>query len=256
VIADIIRVKAEQKDVVFICEKAPDLPRIVQIDEKRLRQVLLNLLGNAVKFTDQGQVRLDVQVLSTETDRSTVRFEVSDTGIGMSPDQFETIFKPFEQVGDAQRRQGGTGLGLAISQEFVRLMGSDIQVQSTPGRGSKFWFELSLPVIEDSVESSSARSEIAGYQGPRKKVGAFEFGMDSTDHRQHLAIRQSLAIERAAVFPCPVAADAHVKNRAHFGQRKCFALGSNPGVLHRTSFAKYAAAFLRNLPACLAILGL
>ncbi len=170
VISDIIRIKAEQKDIAFICSTPSPLPKFVQMDEKRLRQVLLNLLGNAVKFTDQGEVELNVQVLSIHATKANLCFEVRDTGVGISPDQFETIFQPFEQVGAMQQRQCGTGLGLAISRGFVRLMGSDIHVQSKLGKGSVFWFELSVPVVDDLTDSSSEKAVVSSYRGRRQKI--------------------------------------------------------------------------------------
>lgn len=148
VIGDIIRIKAEQKNLVFRIELPPNLP-CVRADEKRLRQVLLNLLGNAVKFTDHGSISLRVRELARDEAEVTLQFEVQDIGIGMSIDQLGAIFKPFEQVGDAQRRHGGSGLGLSISQELVRLMGSDIHVHSEPGKGSRFWFDLTVPLADD-----------------------------------------------------------------------------------------------------------
>ena len=119
VIAEIVRVKAEQKGLHFVCDLAPDLPVAVQADEKRLRQVLLNLLSNAIKFTERGEVRLLVRF----TPPSRLHFEVRDTGIGLSTAQCEKLFQPFEQITDAARRIGGTGLGLTISRQLVRLMG-------------------------------------------------------------------------------------------------------------------------------------
>jgi signal transduction histidine kinase/DNA-binding response OmpR family regulator len=166
IIAEIISVKAEQKRLVFICNTAPDLPSGIRADEKRLRQALLNLLANAVKFTDHGQVSLDVRF----SPPTRLRFEVQDTGIGISEDQLESIFQPFEQGGEAQRRLGGTGLGLAISQRFVRLMGGDIRVESRIGQGSTFWFELDLPVVEAEMAAAPAKVVVIGYQGARKKV--------------------------------------------------------------------------------------
>jgi signal transduction histidine kinase/DNA-binding NarL/FixJ family response regulator len=170
VISDLIRIKAEQKDIAFIYSAPSTLPKLIQMDEKRLRQVLLNLLGNAVKFTDQGEVELKVQLLSIHGAEACLRFEVRDTGVGMSPDQFETVFQPFEQVGAMQLRQGGTGLGLAISRGFVRLMGSDIHVQSTLGKGSVFWFELSMPVVDDADDSSFEKAAVSGYRGQHRKI--------------------------------------------------------------------------------------
>jgi PAS domain S-box-containing protein len=164
-IAEIINVKAVQKGLSFIRDIAPDLPKGIRADEGRLRQILLNLLTNAVKFTDQGRVILRVRF----SPPARLRFEVQDTGIGVGTEHLETIFQPFEQVSDPQRRLGGTGLGLAISQQFVRLMGSAIYVTSELGAGSTFWFELEVPVMETVAVAPPARL-VTGYEGPRKKV--------------------------------------------------------------------------------------
>jgi len=166
VIIEMIRIRAEQKGVDFISDIAPDLPQGIQADEQRLRQVLLNLLSNAVKFTDCGQVVLRACFLPP----SRLRFEVHDSGVGISQEQLETIFQPFEQVGEAKHRQGGTGLGLAISRQFVRLMGGEIRVDSRIGQGSTFWFELDAPVVQADVVLPSTGSVVTGYAGPRRKV--------------------------------------------------------------------------------------
>jgi len=173
IVDDIIRVKAEEKSLSFDLRTSPDLPAAVSVDDKRLRQVLLNLLGNAVKFTDRGEIVLDVQrVATTGNGQTTVRlrFEVKDTGIGMSEEQLSRIFHPFEQVSDVPRREAGTGLGLAISQQLIRLMGGDIHVHSELGKGSLFWFELDLPLAEPLRTEMSAQAQILGYEGPRKKI--------------------------------------------------------------------------------------
>ncbi|WP_284617153.1 ATP-binding protein [Aquabacterium humicola] len=148
-VGDIVAVKAEQKGLRVAVELAPGLPEAVRLDDLRLRQVLLNLLSNAVKFCDAGQVTLRVGRAAAPGAASrpgeALRFEVEDSGIGMTPQQLSKLFQPFEQVAaDGARRQGGTGLGLAISRQLVRLMGGDIQVDSAPGAGSRFWFELVL----------------------------------------------------------------------------------------------------------------
>jgi signal transduction histidine kinase/DNA-binding response OmpR family regulator len=172
-VADIVRVKADEKDLLFTLDVAPDLPRAVHTDEKRLRQVLLNLLSNAVKFTRRGEVRLVVRRLAPDdaaTQEARVGFEVHDTGVGMHPEQLNDLFQPFGQVGDAQSRSAGTGLGLAISRELVRLMGGDITVTSQPGQGSQFSFELLLPVLEGEIETPSLAKNITGYLGPRRRL--------------------------------------------------------------------------------------
>jgi PAS domain S-box-containing protein len=169
VIADIIRVKADQKEVHFRCDMAAELPAAVQADERRLRQVLLNLLSNAVKFTDRGEVQLRV-AKAAGREEDVLRFEVEDTGVGIVPEHLERIFLPFEQVGHVESRAGGTGLGLSISRQLVRAMGGEIRVESQAGQGSCFSFELQLPVVEAELASHAARAEITGYEGQRRCV--------------------------------------------------------------------------------------
>ena len=149
-----VRLRAEQKQLSFNLILDPALPLRVEVDGKRLRQVLLNLLANAVKFTDAGSLSLAVQLLGLDAaqeagQNSTARlqFEVSDSGIGISSQQLERLFLPFEQVGDDSRCLGGTGLGLSISQQLVHSMGGEIRVRSEPGMGSSFTFALTLSVL-------------------------------------------------------------------------------------------------------------
>ncbi|MEP6503399.1 MAG: ATP-binding protein, partial [Betaproteobacteria bacterium] len=177
VVADIIRVKADEKGLSFTIARAPGLPAAVMVDELRLRQVLLNLLSNAVKFTDTGQLTLRVGPAAAEpTDGSPApapvgfRFEVEDTGVGISEAQMTRIFEPFEQVGETRRRASGAGLGLAISRQLVNLMGGEIQVRSSEGGGSVFWFELALPACEGAVARLPANTRIVGYAGPRRRI--------------------------------------------------------------------------------------
>ncbi|HJW55367.1 MAG TPA: ATP-binding protein [Burkholderiaceae bacterium] len=165
-IVAMVVVKAEQKGLKFICDIAPDVPQWIRIDEKLLRQVLLNLLSNAIKFTDRGQVMLQMRV----TPSARLRFEVRDTGSGIAASELETIFQPFEQLGNAQRRLGGTGLGLTISRQYIRLMGGDIQVESLLGQGSTFWFELEVPMVAATEPATAMTRIVTGYQGPRKTV--------------------------------------------------------------------------------------
>lgn len=144
VACDSVRIRAEEKQLNFAAHLDPELPARVRVDGQRLRQVVLNLLANGVKFTDAGEVRLEARLLAQTPSLAQVRIEVHDTGIGMDAGQMARLFKPFEQVSEDHRRGGGTGLGLSISQQLVRLMGSQIQVQSAPGKGSCFSFELEL----------------------------------------------------------------------------------------------------------------
>jgi CheY-like chemotaxis protein len=163
-ITEIVGVKAAQKGLEFVCDLVPDLPPSIRIDEKRLRQVLLNLLSNAVKFTDQGRITLKVRFVPP----ARLACEVSDTGIGIAADQLEYIFEPFEQAGDMQRRLAGTGLGLTISRQYVRMMGGEIEVESEPGRGSVFRFEVDAQPVQATAATPSGT--VVSYTGPRKKV--------------------------------------------------------------------------------------
>lgn len=165
-IVDIIRVKAERKLLAFVCDPAPELPAWIRADEKRLRQVLLNLLANAVKFTEHGRISLRI----TPTTPGRIRFEVEDTGVGIDPARCEAIFQPFEQAGERSQQSGGAGLGLAISRQYVRMMGGDIAVTSRPGAGSLFSFELELPVVAAHAEASADEFVVSGYAGPRKTI--------------------------------------------------------------------------------------
>jgi PAS domain S-box-containing protein len=171
-VVDIIRIKAEEKGLQFHFDGVPGLAAPVVVDEKCLRQVLLNLLSNAVKFTWRGQVRLRVRPLGPVDTVADLRFEVEDTGIGIPPEELQHIFMPFEQGADAQRRFGGTGLGLSISRRLVRLMGGDIHVDSRLGQGSRFWFDLALPLgtAPPRREALPSRSASTGYRGERRSV--------------------------------------------------------------------------------------
>ncbi len=170
--ADMCRIKAEQKGIEFRSQLANNLPAAVHADDKRLRQVLLNLLSNAVKFTDQGTVTFRVEVVeATSVTSAKIRFQVQDTGTGIPADQQETIFLPFEQAGKRDRNHEGTGLGLAISQQIIQKMGSTIQVESSLEHGSRFWFELVLPVaLNWRVEAVPSAPTVLGYEGAQRHI--------------------------------------------------------------------------------------
>ncbi len=176
-VAEICRLKAEQKNIDFISQFDENLPTGIHADEKRLRQVLINLLSNAVKFTEEGNVIFRVFLLETidaDTNQSKarLRFQVEDTGIGISPEQASKIFQPFEQTGTAIKKSEGTGLGLAVSQKIVEMMDSQIQVSSIPGKGSTFWLDVEIPIAREWAHSSSKtyKGTIVGYQGKRRQV--------------------------------------------------------------------------------------
>ena len=173
-VVSLTRVDAQIKGLTFACEFAPDLPVAVHVDAKRLEQVLLNLLGNAVKFTDRGQVSLGVRRLPMpDATRARLQFEVADSGIGIGAAQLQALFRPFEQASDVQRQYGGTGLGLAISQQIVALMGSSIQVESELGQGSVFRFELDVALAAAGAVPAAAASgggRVTGYCGARRRI--------------------------------------------------------------------------------------
>jgi len=168
-IADMMRVKAEDKGLSFALQVEPERPMRLLADGRRLRQVLLNLLGNAVKFTDQGEVCLVVRQGPADPRHVHLRFEVHDSGAGIAAGDLERVFQPFEQAGDRRRRAGGTGLGLAISRQLVGLMGGEIRVDSALGQGSHFGFEVRLPLAQGDAAAIEARVP-AGYDGERRRV--------------------------------------------------------------------------------------
>lgn len=138
---------AEEKQLSWVFVIEPDVPRQLLGDALRLQQILANLLGNAVKFTEHGEVRLHISLVDRNNSRARLAFSVKDTGIGMTQEQVGQLFQPFMQTDDSiSRRFGGTGLGLAISRELLKLMDSDFAVDSELGRGSTFRFELVLGV--------------------------------------------------------------------------------------------------------------
>jgi signal transduction histidine kinase/CheY-like chemotaxis protein len=173
-VVEICRVRSDQKGIDFIYQPDPNLPTGIETDEKRLRQVLLNLLGNAIKFTNQGSITLKVEAIESNATMPLPRlkFQVIDTGVGIASDQVNKLFQAFEQVGDRKRQSEGTGLGLAISQRIVQLMGGEIQVESQLGVGSTFYFEVALPIATDWAQKSSVKDgrTIIGYEGASRHI--------------------------------------------------------------------------------------
>jgi signal transduction histidine kinase len=169
-VVNLMQVKASEKQLAFVFDAGAGLPHAVLVDERRLRQVLLNLLGNAIKFTDSGRVTLRVGAEPRGAAQVQLRLEVEDTGVGMRAEDLGRIFKPFEQAGDVQRRSGGTGLGLAITRALVNDMGGQVQVSSEFGRGSLFQVELPLPVVQAADDARRSVPGAVRYQGPPRRV--------------------------------------------------------------------------------------
>ena len=160
-IASIVAPKAKEQKISVNVDISPDTPARVMIDDHRLRQILMNFMSNAVKFTAEGGVTLSIKTLEQSNDNVTIRFAVRDTGIGIDKQQQNQIFEPFAQEDDSTTRQfGGTGLGLAISTQLVELMGGQIQLDSVKGEGSCFYFDLALPVDLMLPKPSTASANI------------------------------------------------------------------------------------------------
>jgi signal transduction histidine kinase/CheY-like chemotaxis protein len=151
-VSDILVPRADKKKIELITYVDPDLPAMILGDIVRIRQVMLNLANNAVKFTEKGHVFISCEKKSVENNQVTVDFKVEDTGIGISKENQKKLFKTFTQTDSSTtRKYGGTGLGLTISKELVSLMGGDILVDSTPGKGSKFYFTLTFKIVSSEI---------------------------------------------------------------------------------------------------------
>ena len=175
-VVEISRLKAEQKNISFFYIAPKNLSTTISqgfiLDEKRLRQVLLNLLNNAIKFTDRGSVTFQVDIEPINESQIKLHFQIIDTGIGLSPQQQEVIFLPFEQVGSGKQKSQGTGLGLAITNSLVQKMGSTIELESEVDKGSQFKFTLECNVENDWVQAniSTNLGKLIGYSGNPKTI--------------------------------------------------------------------------------------
>src|SRR5439155_17563954 len=155
--ASLLAVRAREKHLELTVDVPPDVPQMVRGDPTRVRQVLMNLIGNAIKFTDQGEVDVSAGVVQRNGDRVAVQFRVRDTGIGISEEQLGTIFQEFTQADASMtRRYGGPGLGLAISRRLVALMGGELAGTSEVGRGSAFDFALTFPLEGEAQATARA----------------------------------------------------------------------------------------------------
>ena len=195
-IEQMLRLKVESKGLQFLVDLAPDLPQYVKTDSKKLRQVLVNLLGNAIKFTQQGGIILRAGTLGgsglvelgreKEIDNACLVFEVQDTGQGIAPEELDTLFEAFVQTETGRKSQQGTGLGLAISRQFVRLMGGDISVSSTLNQGTVFRFDVPVSLAclgADIDKQEKSRAIGLAPQQPRPRILVVE---DRAENRQLL----------------------------------------------------------------------
>ena len=202
-VVEVFQMRVREKEgVSFHAELLTPLPSRVYADEKRLRQILMNLLGNAIKFTRTGEIALRVSVADDSVQPAAsmpsslasdlaatlgrIRFEVEDTGVGMTEQQLERIFLPFEQAGDPGLRAQGTGLGLAITQELVDAMQGTLAVRSQVGQGTTFTVTLTLPIVWTASEDASpAALRVVGYTGRRRTV----LIVDDDPHNRSILVR-------------------------------------------------------------------
>lgn len=185
-IAAMVRVEAQRKGLHFFLDAQAGLAQTVEADGKRLRQILLNLLGNAIKFTESGGVTLAAGSIPAQEGKVELHVLVTDTGIGISAGDRTRIFAPFEQAAEGRLQESGAGLGLAITRELARLMGGDVEVESQPGQGSRFRFTVTLPVVQALEHASPAGQPAIGYQGRRRTILVVD------DHEENRRLLQQL----------------------------------------------------------------
>lgn len=164
-IVDIVRFKTNEKNIELLLRQSTDLPNYLYVDPIRLRQVLINLMGNAVKFTEKGHIFLEVKVVSTNENQYEILFSVQDTGIGINPSKQQKIFEAFSQEdASTTRKFGGTGLGLSISNSLLNLMDSQLELTSTVGEGSTFYFTLNATGEDVGMTTSEESSLLSKYK--------------------------------------------------------------------------------------------
>jgi PAS domain S-box-containing protein len=180
-IGDLFRMRAEEKGITFRYQPLTQLPEIIHADETRLRQVLLNLLNNAVKFTLHGGVTFKVGYHYEK-----IRFQIEDSGIGIAPEDLAKLFAPFQPVGERNYQLQSAGLGLAISKKLTTMMGGKLYAESKLGQGSTFWLELELPAVAGEYPKRFKRQDkpiIVGIEGPPRRILVVD---DNTDNRLFL----------------------------------------------------------------------
>ena len=183
ILADMIRPRASEKGLDFHWKPPSDIPTALLGDVRRLRQVMLNLLGNAVKYTRQGSVRLEV----AKAEENHLRFSIRDTGPGIPEDRIEQIFIPFAQFAESGKNTEGVGLGLPISRKLLRAMGAELHVESAVGVGSTFWFVLNLPeVLSADMALPEERRTIVGIRGEPPRVLVVDDHAHSRQMARHI----------------------------------------------------------------------
>jgi signal transduction histidine kinase len=201
-----LRSDASQKALSLAFRVNDDIPDLLQGDPHRLRQVLLNLIGNAIKFTHTGGIAITAELESFSDAGLTLRFQVSDTGIGIPPELQAAIFQPFEQAdGATTRRYGGSGLGLAISKSLVELMGGQIRVESTPGQGSNFHFTVRLGVARETLPERPVEAAVPLPAAQPRRVLLAE------DNEVNRRVVESLLMRRGHQVACATDGKAAVE---------------------------------------------
>jgi len=159
---DMFGLKAKEKGLQLACDRSPEVPRYIRTDAVKLRQVLINLLNNALKFTPEGGVSVGATVAEDRgNERVAIHFEIADTGAGIAPEEIDSLFEAFVQTSTGKQAQEGTGLGLPISRQFVQLMGGDMGVRSQVGKGTVFYFDIEVPRVEGAdIESNKPTRQI------------------------------------------------------------------------------------------------
>ena len=180
--ADLYALRAAEKQIEFAWSLAPETPVLLRGDPGRLRQILTNLVGNAVKFTEHGGITVGVEVLETGEAAVQLRFAVTDTGVGIPADRVDAVFRPFEQADSTTtRKYGGTGLGLAISAQLTEMMGGKIGVDSCVGKGSTFWFTVRL-----QHQQPASTHKLPGEDELRALAGTRILVVDHSEHNRRL----------------------------------------------------------------------
>ncbi|MEC8293494.1 MAG: ATP-binding protein [Pseudomonadota bacterium] len=195
---DLVSVHSQTKGLILSSEISANMPRLLRGDPLRLSQVLLNLLNNAIKFTEEGSVTLRVSSrIEDDKQEAKLRIEVQDSGIGIAPEDQQRLFDRFAQIeeGMALQNNGGSGLGLAISQGLVRSMGGDLQVHSTPEEGATFWFYLTLPIVDGRSELPVEVPELSVLNAAAERVMLVDDSADTGDLIRRIMKREGIHVE-------------------------------------------------------------